>query len=101
MPVWRWLILVTCWHRGIGFRRRRSKSMTSCAGPPRLTAPGIAPDCAWAAKAPAEKLDAVGALVEYYEVPAVDHGYNIMSNALEATRRTYARIAEHVVHASG
>lgn len=48
----------------------------------------------------AEKLDAVGALVEYYEVPGVDHGYNIMSNGLDATRRAYARIAEHVVHAT-
>jgi acetyl esterase len=48
----------------------------------------------------AEKLDAVGALVEYYEVPGVDHGYNIMSNAVEATRQTYNRIAEHVLHAT-
>lgn len=48
----------------------------------------------------AEKLDAVGALVEYYEVPGVDHGYNIMSDAIEATRQTYARIAAHVVRAT-
>lgn len=47
----------------------------------------------------AEKLDAVGALAEYYEVPGVDHGYNIMSEATDVTRRTYAHIAEHVVRA--
>ncbi|OBJ55659.1 alpha/beta hydrolase [Mycobacterium sp. 1423905.2] len=49
----------------------------------------------------ADKLDAVGALVEYYEVPGVDHGYNIMSEATDITVRSYAHIAEHVVHATG
>jgi len=49
----------------------------------------------------AGKLGAVGALTEYHEVPGVDHGYNIMSEAGEVTRRTYARIAEHVVRAIG
>jgi len=44
----------------------------------------------------ATALDGVGSLVEYYEVPGVDHGYNIMSNSLEATRRTYDRIVTHV-----
>jgi acetyl esterase/lipase len=53
------------------------------------------------ARAFAEKLDAVGALAEYYEVPGVDHGYNIMSEAIDVTRRSYARIAEHVVRATG
>lgn len=48
----------------------------------------------------AEKLDAVGALAEYYEVAGVDHGYNIMSDATDVTLRSYARIAEHVVRAT-
>ena len=49
----------------------------------------------------AGKLGAVGALVDYHEVAGVDHGYNIMSDAGDVTRRTYARIAEHVVRATG
>lgn len=49
----------------------------------------------------AAKLGAAGALVEYHEVAGVDHGYNIMSEAGDVTRRTYARIAEHVVRATG
>ncbi len=44
----------------------------------------------------AARLDAVGALVEYYEVPGVDHGYNIMSDAADITRRSYAHIVEYV-----
>ncbi|ORW70574.1 alpha/beta hydrolase [Mycobacterium saskatchewanense] len=48
----------------------------------------------------AEKLDAVGALAEYHEVRGVDHGYNIMSDAVEVTRQTYAHIAQHVVRAT-
>lgn len=48
----------------------------------------------------AEKLDAVGALVQYHEVPDVDHGYNIMSGATDVTRRTYAHIAGHVARAT-
>lgn len=52
------------------------------------------------ARAYAGKLDAAGALVEYYEVPGVDHGYNIMSNATDVTRRVYARLAAHVVRAT-
>lgn len=48
----------------------------------------------------ADKLQAVGALAEYYEVPGVDHGYNIMSNAADVTRDSYARIAAHVVRAT-
>jgi acetyl esterase len=48
----------------------------------------------------AEKLHAVGALAEYYEVAGVDHGYNIMSEATDITRRTYSRIAEHVTKAT-
>lgn len=48
----------------------------------------------------AQKLDAVGALAEYHEVPGVDHGYNIMSSAAEVTRRVYERIAGHVRRAT-
>lgn len=48
----------------------------------------------------AEKLDAAGALVEYHEVAGVDHGYNIMSQAGDVTRRTYAHIAQHVARAT-
>lgn len=49
----------------------------------------------------ASKLADAGALAEYHEVAGVDHGYNIMSDAGDVTRRTYARIAEHVVRATG
>lgn len=49
----------------------------------------------------AGRLGAVGALAEYYEVAGVDHGYNIMSDAGDVTRRAYAHIAEHVVRATG
>lgn len=48
----------------------------------------------------ADKLQAAGALAEYYEVPGVDHGYNIMSGAADVTRASYARIAEHVERAT-
>lgn len=56
------------------------------------------------AAAYADKLDAVGALVAYHEVPGLDHGYNIMSDtpeAVAATRRTYDLIADHVARAVG
>jgi acetyl esterase/lipase len=49
----------------------------------------------------AEKLDTAGSLVEYLEVAGVDHGYNIMSNALDDTEQAYSRIADHVVRATG
>ncbi|WKG03466.1 alpha/beta hydrolase [Mycolicibacterium sp. HK-90] len=49
----------------------------------------------------AQKLDAVGSLAEYHEVPRVDHGYNIMSNAGDVTRKVYERIVEHVRRATG
>jgi hypothetical protein len=39
-------------------------------------------------------------LAEYYEVAGVDHGYNIMSEATDITRRTYSRIAEHITRAT-
>lgn len=48
----------------------------------------------------AQKLDAVGALAEYHEVPDVDHGYNIMSDAAEVTRAVYELIAGHVRRAT-
>lgn len=48
----------------------------------------------------AEALADVGALAEYYEVPGVDHGYNIMTDDIESTRQTYARITEHVMRAT-
>lgn len=49
----------------------------------------------------AQKLDAVGALAQYHEVPGVDHGYNIMGNATDVTRGVYELIAEHVSRAIG
>mgnify|MGYP003419530953 FL=1 len=48
----------------------------------------------------ARKLDAVGALAECYEVPGVDHGHNIMSDAADITGQSYARIADHVMRAT-
>lgn len=49
----------------------------------------------------AEKLAVAGSLADYYEVPGVDHGYNIMSGAVEVTEQVYARIAGHVARATG
>jgi acetyl esterase len=49
----------------------------------------------------ADKLAAVGSLVEYVEVRGVDHGYNIMSNATETTRQMYDLIVGHVRRAVG
>jgi acetyl esterase/lipase len=48
------------------------------------------------AAAYAHGLDAVGSLAGYHDVPGVDHGYNIMSDATEVTQRMYALIAEYV-----
>lgn len=48
----------------------------------------------------ADALADVGALAEYYEVAGVDHGYNIMSDDVESTRQTYARITDHVIRAT-
>lgn len=48
----------------------------------------------------AQKLEAVGSLAEYYEVPDVDHGYNIMSDDAEVTRTAYEHIAGHVRRAT-
>jgi acetyl esterase len=44
----------------------------------------------------AEKLDAAGSLVKLYDLPGVDHGYNIMSDDVELTREMYDAIAGHV-----
>lgn len=52
------------------------------------------------AAAYAHKLDAAGALAEYHEVKGVDHGYNIMSDDTDVTRRMYAFIADHVRRAT-
>lgn len=55
------------------------------------------------AAAYARKLKDVGALAEYHQVGGLDHGYNIMTDApraLDATRRVYQLIADHVVRAT-
>ena len=49
----------------------------------------------------AEKLHAAGSLIEYHEVTGVDHGYNIMSGALDVTRVVYSRITGHVARVTG
>ncbi|SHF91596.1 alpha/beta hydrolase fold domain-containing protein [Streptoalloteichus hindustanus] len=49
----------------------------------------------------AEALDAVGSLAEHHDVPATDHGYNILPFGTRAqTERTYQRIADHVRRAT-
>ncbi|MFE5704845.1 carboxylesterase [Rhodococcus sp. ACS1] len=48
------------------------------------------------AKRYADKLEAVGALAEYVEVRGVDHGYDIMTDETEITRRMYEVIVAHV-----
>ncbi len=48
----------------------------------------------------ADKLSAAGASVTYHEVPAVDHGYNIMSDDVEVTRGMYDLMCDHVVDAT-
>ncbi|MFD2684607.1 alpha/beta hydrolase [Streptomyces phyllanthi] len=46
----------------------------------------------------AGRLRKAGALVEHYDVPGVDHGYDL--NDAEAARPVYARIADHVRRAT-
>lgn len=53
------------------------------------------------AKRYADKLAAAGSLAEYHDVQGVDHGYNIMSDATDITRRMYDLIADHVRRAVG
>jgi acetyl esterase/lipase len=48
------------------------------------------------AKRYADKLDAAGSLAEYHDVQGVDHGYNIMSDATDITRRMYDLIVDQV-----
>lgn len=48
------------------------------------------------AKRYADKLEAAGALADYHEVRAVDHGYNIMSDATDVTRHMYDLIVGYV-----
>jgi acetyl esterase len=52
------------------------------------------------AAAYARKLEAAGALVAYREVPGVDHGYNILSEAREITRQMYKFITAQVARAT-
>ena len=49
----------------------------------------------------AEKLRAAGSLIEYYEISGFDHGYNIMSDAVDVTERVYSLIAGHVARVVG
>lgn len=44
----------------------------------------------------AEKLRAAGSLVRHHDVPGVDHGYNIMSDDTDVTRRMYELIVADV-----
>jgi acetyl esterase len=53
------------------------------------------------AKRYADKLEAVGSLVEYVEVSGVDHGYDIMTDVNETTLRMYEVISAHVSRAVG
>jgi acetyl esterase len=48
----------------------------------------------------AHKLDTAGSLAEYHDVRGVDHGYNVMSDELDVTRRMYDLIAGHVRRAT-
>ena len=53
------------------------------------------------AAAYARKLDAAGSIVDYYDVPGVDHGYNILGDSKEITEQVYNFIADHVASATG
>lgn len=48
----------------------------------------------------AAKLDEVGALMRHYDVAGVDHGYNIMSDDVDTTRRMYDALVADVVAAT-
>ena len=48
----------------------------------------------------ARKLEAVGSLAEYREVPGADHGYDIVGNDEALTRSSYEAIAGHVRRAT-
>ncbi|MBU8828794.1 alpha/beta hydrolase [Mycolicibacterium goodii] len=90
--------------------QRRDRLASPAWGPNATDIAGIAPAVVVTAEYDrlrdearryADALAAVGALVEYYEVAGVDHGYNIMSDAADITLEAYARITEHVVRAIG
>jgi hypothetical protein len=40
-----------------------------------------------------------GSLVEYHDVPGVDHGYDIRGESSEVTRQAYEFIVGHVARA--
>ena len=48
----------------------------------------------------AAKLRAAGSLVRHHDVAGVDHGYNIMSDNIEVTRRMYDLIVADVLEAT-
>ena len=48
----------------------------------------------------ARALDAAGSLVEYRDVPGVDHGYDIRDESAAVTREMYEFMAGHVVRAT-
>ena len=52
------------------------------------------------AAAYARKLDAVGSLAAYREVPGADHGYDIVGDDEERIRESYGVIVEHVLGAT-
>jgi acetyl esterase len=52
------------------------------------------------AAAYARKLDAAGSLVDYHDAAGVDHGYNILGDSKDITRRMYDFIADHVASAT-
>jgi acetyl esterase len=48
----------------------------------------------------ARKLEAAGSLVEYRDVPGVDHGYDIRRESPQVTRQMYEFMAGHVARAT-
>jgi acetyl esterase/lipase len=48
----------------------------------------------------AKALRAAGSLVEYRNVPGVDHGYDIRDESVQVTREMYEFMADHVVRAT-
>lgn len=53
------------------------------------------------AAAYARQLEKVGSLVEYRDVPGVDHGYDIRGESPQVTRQVYEFMAGHVSRATG
>jgi len=89
--------------------RRRDRLASPAWGPNGDGIKGIAPAVVITAERDrlrneaaiyARKLDAVGCLVEYRDVPGVDHGYNIIGDSEDITRQMYDFIVDHVVRAS-